>query len=134
MKKIDFRELSKEEEITDLFESRELIKRRDALKIPIHHGHFFVLRHLKQFTYTHIPSLIKPGMKVVDVGCGEQPLRSLIESCGGNYTSVDVIQNKKNNVDIVADISSIPLPSDSFDVIICTEVLEHCFDPQKALL
>ncbi|MBW4689888.1 MAG: class I SAM-dependent methyltransferase [Komarekiella atlantica HA4396-MV6] len=116
------------------FDSRELIQRRDALKIPIHHGHFFVLRHIKMFTYTHLTSIIKPGMKVADIGCGGQPLRNLIKSCGGNYTSVDVVQNNKNSVDIIADISSIPLPSKSFDVIICTEVLEHCFDPQKALL
>ncbi|MEH1776884.1 MAG: class I SAM-dependent methyltransferase [Nostoc sp.] len=116
------------------FDSRELIQRRDAFKIPLHHGHFFVLRHLKMFTYTHLPSIIKPGMEVADVGCGGQPLRSLIETCGGNYTSIDVVQNGKNSVDIIADITAIPLPSKIFDVIICTEVLEHCCDPKTALL
>jgi 2-polyprenyl-3-methyl-5-hydroxy-6-metoxy-1,4-benzoquinol methylase len=131
---IQSKELVDEKEISNRFTCRESSKRRNSLKIPIHHGHYFVLRHLKNFTYTQIPSIIKPGMKVADIGCGEQPLRKLIESCGGSYTSVDVIQNKANNVDIVADISAIPLLSESFDVIICTEVLEHCFDTQKALL
>jgi SAM-dependent methyltransferase len=115
------------------FAERELITRRDALRIPIHHGDFFVLRHLKQFTHTQIPLIIKSGMRVGDIGCGEQPLRALIESCGGKYVGVDVIQNSKGTVDLVADICSIPLPSESFDVIICTEVLEHSFEPHKAL-
>lgn len=115
------------------FTNREKIQRREAFKIPIHHGDFFVLRHLKGFTHTQIPLIIKPGMCVGDIGCGEQPLRQLIESYGGEYVGIDVVQNSKDTVNILADISSIPLPDANFDVIICTEVLEHSFEPVKAL-
>ncbi|MBW4615374.1 MAG: class I SAM-dependent methyltransferase [Desmonostoc vinosum HA7617-LM4] len=115
------------------FEERKLIKRRDILRTPIHHPDFFVLLHLKHFIHTQIQQIIKPGMRVGDIGCGEQPLRHLIDSCGGEYVGIDVIQNAKETVDILADISSIPLPEGSFDVIVCTEVLEHSFEPQKAL-
>jgi SAM-dependent methyltransferase len=116
------------------FTTREILQRRSALRIPIHHGDFFVLRQIKQFTYTQIPKIIQPGMRVADIGCGEQPLRQLIESCGGEYIGIDVTQNCQGTVDILADIAAIPVENESFDVIICTEVLEHSFEPHKALM
>jgi SAM-dependent methyltransferase len=38
---------------------------------------------------------------------------------------VDVAQNLQGTVDLIADIGDIPLPDDSCDVVLCTEVLEH---------
>lgn len=113
--------------------NRDLVERRNYYRVSIHLGDFFILRHLKQFIYTQIPLLVQSGMKVGDVGCGEQPFRSLIQSCQGEYVGIDVIQNSQGTVDILADIRSIPLPSESFDVIIFTEVLEHICDPISAL-
>lgn len=115
------------------FSARDSLPRRTEIKIPIHHGDFFVLRHLKQFTQTYIPFIVQPGMRVADVGCGGQPLRQLIESCGGSYVGIDVTQNQAGTVEVVADISAIPIASESFDVIVCTEVLEHCWEPLQAL-
>jgi SAM-dependent methyltransferase len=62
---------------------------------------------------------------VADVGCGEQPLRRMVESLGGKYTGIDVGQNLEGTVDVVADITDVPLPDGSFGLILCTEVLEH---------
>jgi len=64
-----------------IFLTKRPDQRREQIKTPIHHGDFFVLRHLKYFTSTYIPIVIKPGMRVADIGCGGQPLRELIESC-----------------------------------------------------
>jgi 2-polyprenyl-3-methyl-5-hydroxy-6-metoxy-1,4-benzoquinol methylase len=77
-----------------------------------------------------------PGKKLLDVGCGEQPLRSILRDMGFAYTSVDVHQNKSATVDVVAAIDQ-PLPpqvpaSGPFDFIVCTEVLEHVADWEMA--
>lgn len=69
---------------------------------------------------------------MADIGCGEQPLRALVTELGGRYTGIDVQQNDQNSVDVIADITGVPLPSASFDVILCTEVLEHVSDTRAA--
>jgi SAM-dependent methyltransferase len=73
-----------------------------------------------------------PGKKLLDVGCGEQPLRSILREMGFDYAGADVQQNKAGTVDFVAAIDQ-PLPPQlsargPFDFIVCTEVLEHVAD------
>jgi SAM-dependent methyltransferase len=72
------------------------------------------------------------GAVALDVGCGEQPLRPLIEALGWQYLSIDVEQNQSRNVDFVAPIDH-PLPDEllkrgPFGLVVCTEVLEHVAD------
>jgi SAM-dependent methyltransferase len=73
-----------------------------------------------------------PGKKLLDVGCGEQPLRTILQGMGFDYTGADIQQNKAGTVDVVAAIDQ-PLPPQlpprgPFDFIVCTEVLEHVAD------
>jgi len=95
-------------------------------------GDFFVLRHLTHFLESTLHERVKPGIRIADVGCGEQPLRPLITNLGGTYTGIDVQQNADSTVDVLADIGSIPLPGGSFDLVLCSEVLEHVPDTQSA--
>ena len=101
------------------------LARKRRYRANILRGDFFVLRHLKTFLESTLRDRVRRGARVADVGCGEQPLRSLIEELGGSYTGIDIAQNSVGNVDVVADIESIPLPAESFDLLLCSEVLEH---------
>ena len=72
---------------------------------------------------------IKPASRVLDIGAGECPLHDNLVSRGFSYRSLDISQNKSNSIDYVARIDD-RLPEDllvegGFDLILCTEVLEH---------
>jgi len=71
--------------------------------------------------------------KVLDVGVGswELPRRLLRDVC--DYTSTDYYEHP--NVDIVSDIYNLTqvFPENSFDFVICTDVIEHLAKPWLAV-
>lgn len=78
--------------------------------------------------------------RVLDVGAGSCPYRALFAHC--EYKTHDFAQLKPDQllgqkgygpIDYVSDILSIPVPDASFDVILCTEVLEHVPEPIRAV-
>ena len=69
---------------------------------------------------------------VLDVGCGEQPFRSLIESHRRRYVGMDVVQNRAGTVDILSTLEDAPSPAERYPLILCTEVLEHVADIDAA--
>lgn len=106
--------------------------RRSEYRARFHRGDYFVIKHLANFIESELMNFVKPGKTVGDLGCGEQPMRNLIEELGGIYTGVDFSQNSQNTVQVLASITEVPLPDNSFDVILCTEVLEHVPDTYRA--
>jgi SAM-dependent methyltransferase len=66
---------------------------------------------------------------VLDVGSKDAPYRRFVRST--SYLTLDVVPSL--GADIVGDIHDIPRPDGSFDIVIATEVLEHCRDPQLAV-
>lgn len=76
------------------------------------------------------------NLRVLDVGCGKQPFRALLEEMGFQYVGLDYKQNQYQNVDIVEAIDTDFLHKylniEPFDIIICTEVLEHVARWEKA--
>ncbi len=83
---------------------------------------------------------IPSGSKVLDVGAGGCPHREKFNHC--EYFSHDFaqlsdvqIQNQMGygRIDFVSDILNIPVPDKSYDVILCTEVIEHIPDPISAI-
>lgn len=83
---------------------------------------------------------ISNGSKVLDIGAGSCPHRKLFSHC--EYFSQDFAQLSDNQIqnqlgygkiDFVSDILNIPVPDKSFDIILCTEVIEHIPDPISAI-
>jgi SAM-dependent methyltransferase len=99
----------------------------------------FVQNERDRFVFDYIKNL-PAGTKVLDVGAGPCPYKKYLEHC--DYTSHDFCQldddAQRNGegygkIDIVSDIVDMPLPSGSFDFILCTEVLEHVPDAIGAI-
>lgn len=106
--------------------------RRHQYRASILRGDYFVLKHLSHFLDAMLREWVRPGAVVGDVGCGEQPLRDLITKLGGKYVGLDVQQNARGTVQILADITDVPVSDACFDVVLCSEVLEHVADTTAA--
>lgn len=73
--------------------------------------------------------------RLIDIGCGTKPLKNMFAPYVEEHVGLDHNEmfHQKDNVDIFADAYSIPVPDGSFDTVLCTDVLEHLEEPQKAV-
>ncbi len=68
--------------------------------------------------------------KVADIGCRTPYLKEKIEKYGAEYLPVDISPSKGI---IYGDVENLDYKDKYFDVVICSEVLEHVNNPVKAM-
>lgn len=72
--------------------------------------------------------------RLLDVGCGTKPYRSLITVDA--YIGLDIdceTSRKRGMADYFYDGDTFPFSDETFDCILCNQVLEHVFSPNEFL-
>ncbi len=83
-------------------------------------------KNLEKFLKQHSTDTL-----VLDVGAGNVETNHSYTKFFPNRYTVDI--DPEREPDLVGDIHNLSLDNNSYDVVLCTEVLEHCHTPQKAI-
>lgn len=90
------------------------------------------LTHRSLFEDLNKASVFAQG-RLLDIGCGNKPYKEMFAGRVAEYVGCDVVQSSENLVDIICPATEIPLPDESFNTILCTQVIEHVAD-HRALI
>lgn len=84
----------------------------------------------------HLGALLPKQAKVLDVGCGDGLLASLIQEARPDVSiqGIDVLIRPKTHIPVTKfDGATFPFPDDSFDAVMFVDVLHHTDDPLSLL-
>jgi SAM-dependent methyltransferase len=70
-------------------------------------------------------------VRILDVGCGPKPYYPFFADVASEYVGVDVVENPA--AELRGAVEALPVEDASFDVVLCTQVLEHADDPAAAV-
>jgi SAM-dependent methyltransferase len=78
-----------------------------------------------------IKAVTPPNSNILDIGCGDMWLATQLPEY--NWVGLDAASDYSNGKAIVHDIMTLPYPvaDSSIDTVVCSEVLEHVWTPQK---
>jgi SAM-dependent methyltransferase len=95
--------------------------------------HYLVLAPLVEQIRTAIDSELPDvaGLRVLDIGCGVKPYLPLLADRAGSYRGLDTRDGPF--VDDVGFAEHLPYQDESFDLVLCTQVLEHAEDPPSVV-
>jgi SAM-dependent methyltransferase len=73
---------------------------------------------------------LRPGMAVLDLGCGPKDQGPVFQHLGGNYVGIDYANSA---ADMLADGHALPFRDQSFDIVFSYAVLAYMYNPFVAV-
>ena len=88
-----------------------------------------------------VAEMVKPGSKVLDVGCGEGDLLQLLETRGIDGRGIELSREGVNRcvakglavVQGDADTDLVNYPDDAFDYVILSQTLQATWQPRQVM-
>ena len=101
-----------------------MVKDEKIVKSPLYIGSYIRWTYVNKY----LPKLA--GGLLLDVGAGQCDYKPLVESKGYTYEGIDIDEQSPAKKGSILDI---PYKDNTFDVLICIDVLEHIKDHEKAI-
>ena len=89
------------------------------------HNHTYRLKH---FVKEVSEEYCSKGGKIIDIGAGTCQYKNYFKNL--QYFSQDIQNNQQESINYVGEFEI--LPSNRFNYVLCTQVLEHLKDPNAA--
>lgn len=126
------------EEIKDFYTNYE-----DRITAKRLYSKYSLRSYVHRQQYEGVLSHVMPGMKVLDVGCGDGVLSLMMAKKGAEVVGVDLsvpnIKAAKKYAGkirasfLTGDVENLPFDDDSFDLVVSSHVLEHIPDFNQGL-
>lgn len=101
-------------------------------RVPRSSSRWVVRRALAEWLGAQVTELgTSSCVRVLDVGCGGKPYYPLFAPIASAYVGVDEVVNPL--ADLQGSGDNLPVDDASFDVVLCTQVLEHCPQPWRVV-
>jgi SAM-dependent methyltransferase len=104
---------------------------RERLYPPLRNPDYLVLKERREHFSEWLLRVPGEKLSVLDVGGRIQPYRPLVESRLQRYIAIDPMAT--GLVDAVAVGEQLPFPDESFDLVICSQVLCYADDPTQVV-
>jgi SAM-dependent methyltransferase len=114
--------------LADVPDDPEAVARR-RLHASLTDPNCLVLRARRKI-FTRWAAELPSGLTVLDIGGRYQPYRPLLESKLQRYIAIDLVPTRF--VTVQADGENLPFRSESFDLVIVTQVFEYLPRPDRA--